>query len=218
MWGGGGGARVRACVCACVRVFVRACMRECVSACVFVSFSLSSFFLSKYSSFLLCLQTLFAEDYLVYYKHYHNIAVSCTKTGIKHDQKKEKKTREWVSERNIVMMDECFWINATQWCAWQKKKCNMLHNSAEILILCIRISKFYNFCTMWVQHLTLLGDCQSHDSRCKQAWKGEPFTPSLHKIKEATPQEFRRIYTPLYTAILTEYTGTTIHVCTHSAG
>ena len=26
---------------------------------------------------------LFADDYLVYYKHYHNIAVSCTKTGIK---------------------------------------------------------------------------------------------------------------------------------------
>ena len=28
--------------------------------------------------------------------------------------------REWVSERNIVMMDECFWINAPQW--WKKKK------------------------------------------------------------------------------------------------
>ena len=40
-------------------------------------------------------------------------------------------------------------------------KCKMLHNSAEILILCIRISKFYNFCTMWVQNLTLLGDCLS---------------------------------------------------------
>ena len=40
-------------------------------------------------------------------------------------------------------------------------KCKMLHNSAEILILWIRISKFYNFCTMWVQHLTLLGDCLS---------------------------------------------------------
>ena len=32
------------------------------------------------------------------------------------------KTGEWVSERNIVMMDECFWINAPQWCAWQKTK------------------------------------------------------------------------------------------------
>ena len=27
-----------------------------------------------------------------------------------------------MSERNIVMMDECFWINATQWCALQKKQ------------------------------------------------------------------------------------------------
>ena len=40
-------------------------------------------------------------------------------------------------------------------------KCKMLHNSAEILILCIRISKLCNFCTKWVQHLTLLGDCLS---------------------------------------------------------
>ena len=29
---------------------------------------------------------------------------------------------EWVSKRNIVMMDECFWINTQQWCAWQKNK------------------------------------------------------------------------------------------------
>ena len=87
---------VSACVCACVRACVCSCARAGVSACVFVSFSLFSFFFSffsfsKHSSFLLCLYTLFAEDYLVYYKHYYNIAVSCTKTGIKHDQKKKKK-------------------------------------------------------------------------------------------------------------------------------
>ena len=28
------------------------------------------------------------------------------------------------------------------------QECKMLHNSAEILILCIRISKFYNFNTL----------------------------------------------------------------------
>jgi len=27
-----------------------------------------------------------------------------------------------VNERNIVTMDECFWINAPQWCAWHKNK------------------------------------------------------------------------------------------------
>ena len=27
-----------------------------------------------------------------------------------------------MSERNIVMMDECFWINAPKWCAWQKQQ------------------------------------------------------------------------------------------------
>ena len=40
---------------------------------------------------LFCLKTLLAEVYLVYYKHYHTIAVSCTRTGIKRDQKKEEK-------------------------------------------------------------------------------------------------------------------------------
>ena len=34
----------------------------------------------------------------------------------------EYRGREWVNERNIVIMDECFWINAPQWHAWQKKK------------------------------------------------------------------------------------------------
>ena len=32
------------------------------------------------------------------------------------------KTCECMSEVNIVMMDECFWINAPQWCAWKKYK------------------------------------------------------------------------------------------------
>ena len=50
-------------------------------------------FFPQYSSFLLCLSTLFADDYLVYYKHYHNIAVSCTKTGIKHDKNNNNKNR-----------------------------------------------------------------------------------------------------------------------------
>ena len=36
--------------------------------------------------------------------------------------KKITETRDWVSERNIVMMDKCFWINAPQWCFWQTKK------------------------------------------------------------------------------------------------
>ena len=44
--------------------------------------------------------TLFADDHLVYYKCYHNIAVSCTKNRIKHDQKQKKK-----KERNVHMND-----------------------------------------------------------------------------------------------------------------
>ena len=36
--------------------------------------------------------------------------------------KNHTKTCECMSERNTVMMDECFWIKAPQWCASQKKK------------------------------------------------------------------------------------------------
>ena len=32
------------------------------------------------------------------------------------------KTRECVIKKNTVMIDECFWINAPQWRAWQKRK------------------------------------------------------------------------------------------------
>ena len=36
-------------------------------------------------------------------------------------EKNHTKTCECVSERNTVTMDECFWINAPQWCAWEKQ-------------------------------------------------------------------------------------------------
>ena len=80
----------------CVCVFMRACVRVCLSP------SLSPIF-SKYSSFLLCLWSLFAEDYLVYYKHYHNIAVSCTKTGIK--------TSPLQIKRFIIALEMCKILN-----------------------------------------------------------------------------------------------------------
>ena len=45
----------------------------------------------------------------------HNAGYTC-------EEKNHTKTCECVSERNIVTMDECFWINATQWCAWLQKQ------------------------------------------------------------------------------------------------
>ena len=36
-----------------------------------------------------------------------------------------------MSERNTVTMDECFWIKAPQWCAWQKKKEKKEKNKKE---------------------------------------------------------------------------------------
>ena len=59
------------CVCVC------ACVRACLRACVCVCLPLSLLFFPNIVHFC-CLWTLFADDYLVYYKHYHN-------TGIKHN-------------------------------------------------------------------------------------------------------------------------------------
>ena len=39
-------------------------------------------------------ELFFADDYLVYYKHYHNIAVSCTKNEIKHDKTKTNNNKK----------------------------------------------------------------------------------------------------------------------------
>ena len=46
----------------------------------------------------------------------HNAGCTCEEKIV------QTETCECVSERNIVTMDECFWINAPQWCAWQKKR------------------------------------------------------------------------------------------------
>ena len=88
------------CVCVCARaracVRVRACVRACVCVCVCLPLSLLFFpnivhFCYVYELFLLMT--------LVYSKHYHNIAVSCTKTGIKHDRKKgENERQSWTEE------------------------------------------------------------------------------------------------------------------------
>ena len=43
--------------------------------------------------------TIFAYDYLVYCIHYHNIAVRCTKTGIKHGEKQNKTKTEKTEEK-----------------------------------------------------------------------------------------------------------------------
>ena len=87
--------RVCVCVCACVRVRARArvCVCVCVCVCVSLPLSLSYLLFFQYSWFLLCLWTLFAYDYLVYCKHYHNFAVSCIKPGIKHGGEKKKKKK-----------------------------------------------------------------------------------------------------------------------------
>ena len=46
----------------------------------------------------------------------HNAGCACKEKII------QTETCECVSDRNIVTMDECFWINAPQWCAWPRKK------------------------------------------------------------------------------------------------
>ena len=92
------------CVCACARV--RACVHACMRACV--STSLSLLFSPQYCSFWLSLWTLFADEYLVYYKHYHNITVSCTKNGIKHDPPHPHPPKK---EAKCISFVVCSWIN-----------------------------------------------------------------------------------------------------------
>ena len=112
--------------------YVCMCVYVCVHACVFAP-SLSPIF-PPYSSFLLCLWTL-ADDYLVYYKHYHNIAVSCTKTGIKHDHKNNNLTLLSVLKFLNKKMQTHF-ITRVDSCKW--------HNQASHHIIIIIINNSYN--------------------------------------------------------------------------
>ena len=66
--------------------------------------------------YLLCAVHLKKNIYLSFLVH------------LKTKQKRRNKMHEWVSERNVVIKDACFWINTPQWCAWQKntKKHTML--------------------------------------------------------------------------------------------
>ena len=60
--------------------------------------------------------------------------------------REEYRGHEWASERNIVMMDECFWINAPQWCAWQERKKRISGGSGHIRP---SVEKQPFICSLW---------------------------------------------------------------------
>ena len=65
-------------------------MRVCVCVCVCLSVCLPLSLFSPNTVEFCYAYELLLHDFLVYCIHYHNIAVRCTKTGIKHVEEKKK--------------------------------------------------------------------------------------------------------------------------------